>query len=66
MIDEEQFRELMTELAVYGHADAPEEIDLLLEIVDPGNNQKLTYSQVVKLLSQQTIDIDHDGLYGLQ
>ena len=52
MIDEEQFRELMTELAVYGHADAPEEIDLLLEIVDPGNNQKLTYSQVVKLLSQ--------------
>ena len=31
------------------------EIDLLLEAVDPQNNQRITYSEIVQLLSQKTV-----------
>jgi len=31
-------------------------IDSLLDIIDPFNNQKMTYSEVVQLLSQQMVN----------
>lgn len=35
--------------------DVAAEIDLLLEAVDPQNNQRITYSEIVQLLSQKTV-----------
>ena len=35
--------------------DVDAEIDRILEAVDPQNNQRITYSEMVQVLSQQTV-----------
>ena len=59
-IDEEEFKELMGQMRVL-HREK-EEVVLLLQMIDPYNNQKMTYSEVVHLLSSHMVsayDDDH-------
>lgn len=59
-IDEEEFKELMGQMRVLHREE--EEVVLLLQMIDPYNNQKMTYSEVVHLLSSQMVsayDDDH-------
>ena len=52
ILDEEQFRRLIEAMNVVEQA----EIDVLLQKVDPFNNQKMTYSEIVHLLSSHMAD----------
>ena len=55
VISESEFRELLRMMNVF---DREEEIEYLLQIGDPFNNQRMTYSDLVSLLSTQMIPVD--------
>ena len=42
-------------VVVQNEANAESDIDTLLRVVDPHNNQQMTYSEVVQLLSNQLV-----------
>ena len=42
-------------VVVQNETDAESDIDTLLRVVDPHNNQQMTYSEVVQLLSNQLV-----------
>ncbi len=59
IINEDEFRDLLSQMRVL-HKD--EDLIVLLQIVDPYNNQKMTYSEIVHLLSSHMIAAyDDDG-----
>ena len=58
MISEEEFRELVEKLNIL---DKEEEIMYLLQMIDPYNNQRMTYSEVVHLLSSHMVPIDYQN-----
>ncbi len=53
VLNEQEFKELLRNLKVI---DKEEDIEFLLQQVDPFNNQKMTYSQIVSALSQHTVN----------
>lgn len=55
IIDESEFRELLTQMRVLPSEREDEDMVILLQMVDPYNNQKLTYSEVVHLLSSHMV-----------
>ena len=57
VINEDEFRELLIQMRVL---NKEEDLILLLQIVDPYNNQKMTYSEVVHLLSSHMISMGGD------
>jgi Ca2+-binding EF-hand superfamily protein len=57
IINEDEFRDLLSQMKVL-HKD--EELIVLLQIVDPYNNQKMTYSEIVHLLSSHMISAYND------
>ena len=57
MVNEEEFRELLTRLQVL---QRQEEIEFLLQSIDPYNNQRMTYSEVVHLLSSHMVPKHYD------
>ena len=57
IISEPEFRVLMQHMNVLAHE---EEIDYLLCEIDPYNNQKMTYSEVVHLLSSHMVPRDDE------
>lgn len=57
IINEDEFRDLLQQMRVL-HKD--EELIVLLQIVDPYNNQKMTYSEIVHLLSSHMISAYDD------
>lgn len=65
IINEEEFRELLTKMfaTMGGGADAAEyeQIESLLNIVDPHNNKQMTYSEIVQLLSSQLTQISEEN-----
>lgn len=57
IIDEAEFRELVELMAVI---EREEEVDYLLQMVDPYNNQKMTFSEVVHLFSSHMVPLTDD------
>ena len=57
IINEDEFRDLIVQMRVL-HKD--EDLIVLLQIVDPYNNQKMTYSEIVHLLSSHMISAYDD------
>jgi Ca2+-binding EF-hand superfamily protein len=57
IINEDEFRDLLSQMRVL-HKD--EDLIVLLQIVDPYNNQKMTYSEIVHLLSSHMISAYDD------
>ena len=62
MLCETQFKQLLLSMhrvcegGLFSFEQNPEaEVERLLEVVDPQNNQRITYSEVVQLLSQQSV-----------
>lgn len=55
VINEEEFRELIGRMNVI---EREEEVHYLLQMVDPYNNQKMTYSEIVHLLSSHMVPVD--------
>jgi Ca2+-binding EF-hand superfamily protein len=53
ILTEDQFRELVIRMHVINHDHSDEEIESLLKIIDPHNIKTMTYSQIVRLLSNQ-------------
>lgn len=51
IVTEDQFRELIERMNVSDSHNKEEDTDALLHIIDPHNNKTMTYSQVVRLLS---------------
>jgi Ca2+-binding EF-hand superfamily protein len=51
-INEQEFRELLSSMEV---VETEEEVLFLLQAVDPFNNQKMTFSEVVHLLSSHMV-----------
>ena len=59
IISEDEFKELIHRMNVV--PDLEDQIDLLLNTIDPHNNKQMTYSEVVQLLSTQMIPISEDN-----
>ena len=57
IVNEDEFRDLLSQMRVL-HKD--EDLVVLLQIVDPYNNQKMTYSEIVHLLSSHMISAYDD------
>ena len=57
ILNEDEFRELLIQMRVL---NKEEDLIVLLQIVDPYNNQKMTYSEVVHLLSSHMIPAGGD------
>lgn len=57
VINEEEFRELIMSMNVMVNNPngSNREIETLLRVIDPFNNQQMTYSEVVQLLSNQLV-----------
>ena len=57
VINEGEFRELIVSMnvVVANPTGTNGEIDTLLRVIDPFNNQQMTYSEVVQLLSNQLV-----------
>lgn len=55
VLDEEEFKELIESMNI---VSSDEEIEFLLQAIDPNNNQKMTYSEVVHLLSSHMVPAD--------
>ena len=58
IINEDEFRELVAKMNVIERED---EVQYLLQLVDPYNNQKMTFSEIVHLLSSHMVPIDPEG-----
>ena len=52
VVDENEFRELVQSMQVI---ETDQELDFLLQSVDPHNNNKMTYSEIVTLLSNYLV-----------
>ena len=57
ILNEDDFRELLVQMRVL---NKEEDLIVLLQIVDPYNNQKMTFSEVVHLLSSHMIPAGGD------
>jgi Ca2+-binding EF-hand superfamily protein len=57
IIDEMGFRELLDQMAIL-NMDA--EVELILAQIDPNNNQKMTFSQIVHTLSNSMVPKSED------
>ena len=55
VLDEIEFRELIQNMQVIS---SDQEIDFLLQTVDPHNNNRMTYSEIVTLLSNYFVPKD--------
>ena len=55
VLDEIEFRELIQNMQVIS---SDQEIDFLLQTVDPHNNNRMTYSEIVTLLSNYFVPRD--------
>jgi hypothetical protein len=55
-VSEGSFRELLSKFPQY---IPPEKVEAYLQIIDPFNNQKITFSECVHLLSQETCKRDN-------
>jgi Ca2+-binding EF-hand superfamily protein len=53
VINEQQFHSLLSDLTLFPGPYESDHINQLMVQVDPGNNQRVTYSQIVKLLSME-------------
>ncbi|CDW80904.1 UNKNOWN [Stylonychia lemnae] len=58
IINEDEFRELMAKMTVIERED---EVQYLLQLVDPYNNQRMTFSEIVHLLSSHMVPIDESN-----
>ena len=75
VLDEQQFRQLLINMHSICEANGvglfafdqnvENEIDSLLGAIDPQNNQHITYSEIVQLLSQRTVPYYPGGEYNL-
>ena len=65
IINEEEFRELITKLQVVGFSASSrgnnDEIMYMLQMIDPYNNQRMTFSEVVHLLSSHMVPLDESN-----
>ena len=62
MINEEDFRDLVHRmLVVQNNSRGEEEIMFMLQMVDPYNNQRMTFSEVVHLLSSHMVPLSEDN-----
>lgn len=59
IINEEEFGELIQRMNVI---EKEEEVMYLLQMVDPYNNQKMTFSEVVHLMSSHMVPADDQNL----
>lgn len=55
VINEEEFRDLIAQMDVI-HND--EEVNYLLTVIDPYNNQQMTFSELVHLFSSHMVPVD--------
>jgi Ca2+-binding EF-hand superfamily protein len=57
VVNEDEFKELIVSMnvVVANPNGTNGEIDTLLRVIDPFNNQQMTYSEVVQLLSNQLV-----------
>lgn len=55
IINEQEFHHLIVAMNVVVQSNAKQDVDTLLRVVDPHNNQHMTYSEVVTLLSNQLV-----------
>jgi len=55
VINEDEFRDLIASMEVI---DNEEEINYLLQIIDPYNNQQMTFSELVHLFSSHMVPLD--------
>jgi Ca2+-binding EF-hand superfamily protein len=55
ILDESEFRDLLSQMQVLSQEREDEDLVILLQMIDPYNNQKLTYSEVVHLLSSHMV-----------
>ena len=55
VLSEEEFRSLLLERMQVVNSD--EEVNFLLKHIDPYNNQKMTYSEIVHLLSSHLVPL---------
>lgn len=55
VINESEFRELVQSMDVIGDED---EVNYLLQMIDPFNNQQMTFSELVHLFSSHMVPID--------
>ena len=60
VVNELQFRVLVAKMGIIQNED---EVNYLLSQVDPYNNNKMTYSEVVQLLSSHMVP--SDGIVGI-
>lgn len=58
IIDEDEFRQLIENMKVL---EREEELMFLLQMVDPYNNNKMTYSEIVHLLSSHMVPADNNN-----
>ena len=58
MINEEEFKDLTQKMCVI---QREEEVMYLLQMIDPYNNQRMTFSEVVHLLSSHMVPIDENN-----
>ena len=58
VLNEDEFKELIQSMNI---VSSEEEIEYLLQAVDPNNNQKMTYSEVVHLLSSHMVPRDESN-----
>jgi len=56
IIDEEQFRQMVYQMNVLDRPQHPGEQDGMLKIVDPHNNKKMTFSEIMHLFLNHMVD----------
>lgn len=59
ILDESQFKILISKMGII-HQE--EEVDFLLAQIDPYNNNKMTFSEVVQLLSSHMVPSDDPSM----
>ena len=55
VINEREFRELILSMNVVVQNSGENDLDALLRVIDPNNNQQITYTELVQLLSNQLV-----------
>jgi Ca2+-binding EF-hand superfamily protein len=56
IINEDEFRELIAKMQVTG-SRGQDEVMYMLQMIDPYNNQRMTFSEVVHLLSSHMVPV---------
>ncbi len=57
IVDEEEFRNLIGSLGIIEYE---EDVNALLQIIDPNNNKQMNFSEIIQLLSSQMMSAN-DG-----